>query len=278
VSSEGSAETLVIEASSPWRGVDMRELWHYRELLFFFVWRDVKVRYKQTTLGMAWAIIQPLMGALVFAFFFGRVAHLPSDGIPYPLFAYAGLLPWTFFANAVTAGSGSLIGSAHLITKVYFPRLFVPLSSVATVLVDFFFALLMLGPLLMWKRIVPSPSALLWIPIVLAVTLLFAMGLSIWLSALVARFRDLRHIIPFVVQLWMFATPIIYPLSFVPEKWRPLVAANPMAGVVETFRGAIFGRPILVDGLLWTAAAGVVLIVTGSIYFRRLERMVADVI
>jgi lipopolysaccharide transport system permease protein len=264
---------LVIEPSSPWRGVDLGELWRYRELLFFLVWRDVKVRYKQTVMGMAWAIIQPLMATVLFAFFFGRIAKLPSDGIPYPLFAYAGLLPWTFFANAVTAGSNSLIGSTHLITKVYFPRLLLPLASVATVLFDFFVALLML-----WKGVAPSAGALLWLPLVMLVAVLLAVGLSIWLGALVARFRDLRHVIPFAVQIWMFATPIVYPLSFVPPRWRPLVSLNPMTGVVEAFRAAVFGRPFAAGPLAVTVVMAIALIVTGSIYFRRLERMVADLI
>lgn len=272
------SETLIIEPSSPWRGVDFRELWRYRELLYFFVWRDVKVRYKQTTLGLAWAVIQPLMGAFVFAFFFGKVANMPSDSVPYPLFAYAGLLPWTFFANAVTGGSASLIGSAHLITKVYFPRLFIPLASVATVFVDFAFAFVMLAPMMLWFHMAPSARALLWIPAALAATTLLATGLSIWLSALVASYRDLRHIIPFVVQLWMFATPIVYPLSFVPQKWRGLVLLNPMAGIVETFRGGLFAQPVMPAGVLWTALGGIALILTGGIYFRRQERLVADVI
>lgn len=269
---------LVIAPSSPWRGVDLGELWRYRELLFFLVWRDVKVRYKQTVMGMAWAIIQPLMATVLFAFFFGRIAKLPSDGIPYPLFAYAGLLPWTFFANAVTAGSNSLIGSTHLITKVYFPRLLLPLASVATVLFDFFVALLMLVPLMIWKGVAPSAGALLWLPLVMLVAVLLAVGLSIWLGALVARFRDLRHVIPFAVQIWMFATPIVYPLSFVPPRWRPLVSLNPMTGVVEAFRAAVFGRPFAAGPLAITVVMAIALIVTGSIYFRRLERMVADLI
>jgi lipopolysaccharide transport system permease protein len=273
-----AGERLLIRPSPPWRTVDLRELWRYRELLFFLVWRDVKVRYKQTFMGMAWAIIQPLMATILFAFFFGRIAKLPSDGIPYPLFAYAGLLPWTFFAGAVTNGSNSLVGSTHLITKVYFPRLLLPLAAIVTVLFDFFVALLMLGPLLVWKRVTPSPAALVWVPLVMFVAVLLAAGLSIWLSALVARFRDLRHVIPFLVQIWMFGTPIVYPLSFVPERWRWLVSLNPMTGVVEAFRGAVFGRPFAVVPLVYAAVLAVVLIATGSIYFRRLERMVADVI
>ena len=270
--------TLIIEPSPAWRSIDLREVWAYRELLYFFVWRDIKVRYKQTVLGISWAVIQPLFAMVIFTFFFGRVAKLPSDGLPYQLFAYAGLLPWTLFSNAVTNGSQSMIGSANLVTKVYFPRILVPIASVTTGLVDFALALLMLGPLMLVNRFHPSANALIGIPVAAALTFLTALGLSIWLSALVVRFRDLRHVIPFVVQLWMFATPIIYPLSMVPARWRWLVALNPMAPVVETFRGSLAGRPISVAALAWTALLAVVLILTGGVYFRRLERLFADLI
>jgi len=268
---------LVIEPTSSWRGIDLREVWRYRELLYFFVWRDVKVRYKQTVLGVAWAVIQPLFAMIVFAFFFGRIAKLPSDGVPYPLFTYAGLLPWTFFANALTSGSQSLIGSAHLVSKVFFPRILVPVSAVTTTLVDFGFALLMLAPLLWWHEQMPRANALIGIPLAMLAAYLLVLGLSIWLSALVVAFRDLRHVIPFVTQIWMFATPIVYSLSLVPERWRPYVMLNPMVPVVETFRNSLFGRPMPLGGLAWSAALAVVLIATGSIYFRRLERSFVDV-
>ncbi len=268
---------LVIEPSSPWRGIDLREVWSYRELLYFFVWRDVKVRYKQTVLGVAWAVIQPLFAMLIFAFFFGRIAKLPSEGVPYPLFTYAALLPWTFFASALTSGSQSVLGSANLVTKVYFPRILVPISAVATTLIDFCFAFLMLGPLLAWHRRAPSADALIGIPLAMAVAYLLVLGLSTWLSALVVRFRDLRHVIPFVAQIWMFATPIVYPLSFVPIQWRRAVSLNPMVSVVETFRNSLFGRPVPLGGLAWSAVVAVVLIISGSIYFRRVERTFVDV-
>lgn len=258
--------------------LDLPELWRYRELLFFFVWRDVKVRYKQTTLGITWAVLQPLFATLIFALVFGRVARLPSDGIPYPLFAFAGLLPWTLFSSAVTNGGMSLLGSAHLVTKVYFPRILIPIAAVATCLVDFGIASLMLLPLMAFFRSVPAPKALIWVPVVVAVEVLLAFGLAVWLSALVARFRDLRHILPFVVQIWMFATPIVYPLSMFPERWRWLMALNPMSGVVEVFRASIFGRPVDPAPLLWSACLGLGLLLTGSVYFRRTERMVADVL
>jgi lipopolysaccharide transport system permease protein len=273
-----SQPIIVIEPSSAWRPVDLREVWQYRELLFFFVWRDVKVRYKQTVLGITWAVIQPLFAMVIFAFFFGRIAKLPSDGLPYPLFAYAGLLPWTLFANAVTNGSNSLISSSNLVTKVYFPRILVPIAAVTTGLVDFALALLMLVPLMLFMHFRPSPAALIVIPVSTALAFLTAAALATWLSALVVRFRDLRHVVPFLVQLWMFATPIIYPLSMVPAKWRWLVNLNPMAPIVEAFRGSLSGRPVDVRGLEWAAVLGVLLIISGSVYFRRLERLFADTI
>lgn len=272
------ADLLVIKSSSPWRTVDLREVWRYRELLFFFVWRDVKVRYKQTSLGILWAVIQPLFAMLVFAFVFGRVARLPSDGIPYPLFAYAGLLPWTFFSNAVTTSALSLVSSSNLVSKIYFPRILIPLAAVMTGVVDFVLAALMLVPLLFLYRTVPAAEALLWMPVAAAVALLLAFGLGVWLSALVAKYRDLRHAIPFLVQLWMFATPIVYPLSMMPQRWRWILALNPMTGVVEAFRRSLFGRPVDAAPLLWSALLAVALIFTGSVYFRRTERMVADVL
>jgi lipopolysaccharide transport system permease protein len=275
-----SSETdslLVIEPSPAWRTVDLGEVWRYRELLYFFVWRDVKVRYKQTVLGISWAIIQPLFAMIVFAFFFGRVAKLPSDGIPYPLFTYAGLLPWTFFANALGTGSQSVLTNANLVTKVYFPRLLVPISAILTGIVDFALALLMLAPLLIWKHTMPAVEALIFIPLSIAIAFLFVFGLSAWLSAMIVRYRDIRHVIPFVIQIWMFATPIVYPLSFIPQKWRSIVSLNPMVPVVEAFRSSIFGRPVDVRGLLYALVVSLVLIITGSIYFRRLERLFADV-
>lgn len=270
--------SLIIEPTSRWRGVDLPEVWRYRELLFFFVWRDVKVRYKQTVLGVAWAVVQPLASMAVFAFFFGRVAKLPSDGVPYSVFAYSALLPWTLFSSAVSNGGMSVLGNSHLITKVYFPRVLVPAAAVATVFVDFLVAAVMLLPLLALHRISPAPASLLWLPVATLITLLLAFGVSLWVSALVVRFRDLRHVVPFVLQMLMFATPIVYPLSMVPERWRGLVALNPMAGIVETFRAALFGREVPVIALAWALAMALVLIGTGGVYFRRLERMMADVI
>lgn len=273
-----SSEPVVLIRPSPaWRTVDLREVWRYRELLYFFVWRDVKVRYKQTVLGVSWAVIQPLFAMIIFAFFFGRVAKLPSDGMPYPLFTYAGLLPWTFFSNAVTNGSQSLMGSANLVTKVYFPRILVPIAAVATGFVDFSFALVMLAPLMWWNRTAPAPGAFIIIPITIAITFLFGLGLALWLSALIVRYRDVRHVVPFVVQIWMFATPIVYPLSFIPEKWRAAVSLNPMAPIVEAFRRSLVGHPVDRAGLSYAMIVALILIASGSMYFRRLERLFADV-
>lgn len=273
-----SHQLVVIQPSPPWRPVDLRELWRYRELLYFFVWRDVKVRYKQTTLGVLWAVIQPLFAMIIFAFFFGRIAKLPSDGVPYPLFAYAGLLPWTFFANALGSGSMSLMNNSNLITKIYFPRTLIPIAAVVTGLVDFALALLMLVPLLWIWQTALSSMALIGIPVAMTVCLMVAFGLSLWTSALIVRYRDLRHVIPFVVQVWMFATPIVYPLSMVPERYRWIVKLNPIVSVVESFRSSVFGGPIDASGLAISLLVGLVLIVTGSIYFRYLERIFADVI
>ncbi len=269
---------LVIQRSSAWRGIDFREVWRYREMLYFLVWRDVKVRYKQTTLGITWALIQPLLGMIVLAFVFGRVAKLPSEGIPYPLFSFAGILPWTFFSNAVTNGSLSVVTSGNLLTKVYFPRILIPVASVLTALVDFFIAAVMLVPLFIHYHFVPDVRLVYGLPIAMAVCIAFALGLSIVLSALVVRYRDLRHAIPFVMQIWMFATPIVYSLSVVPLKYRWAIDLNPMAPVIEAFRRSIFGGPIGTSGLVWAAAVAVVLIFAGSIYFRHLERIFADVI
>jgi lipopolysaccharide transport system permease protein len=269
---------VVIQRSSAWRGIDFREVWRYREMLYFLVWRDVKVRYKQTTLGITWALIQPLFGMIVLAFVFGRVAKLPSEGIPYPLFAYAGLLPWTFFSNAVTSGSMSLLVSGNLLTKVYFPRILIPVAAVMTAFIDFCVAGLMMIPLLLYYRFVPSARVLYGFPMAMAICIAFALGLSIALSAITVRYRDIRHAIPFVMQIWMFATPIVYSLAAVPANYRWTMTVNPMGPVIDAFRRSLFGGAFATAGLLWAIFAGFVLIFAGSIYFRRIERIFADVI
>lgn len=276
------ASVTVIRPSNAWVPLDLRELWRYRELLLFLTWRDIKVRYRQTILGVIWAIIQPLFAMLIFTLFFGRLAGMPSDGIPYPLFAYAGLLPWLFFSSAVTQGSNSLVNSAHLITKVYFPRLLIPASAVGAAALDFGIAFTLLIVLHAWYAAhglttVPGPGVLLILPLMLLAALL-ALGVGLCLSALNVRFRDIRHAVPFLIQVWMFATPIIYPASLVPERYRWILAINPLAGIIEAFRAACFDLPV--DWLSLGVSAGMTgaILVSAAYGFRRWERTFADVI
>ena len=278
------AGPLVIQAGAGRPLLGLRDLWSYRELLYFLVWRDVKVRYKQTLLGAAWAILQPLLTAFVFTLFFGRLAGIPSEGLPYPLFAYAGLLAWTFFAQALTQSSASLVGSANLITKVYFPRLVIPLSPVLAGLVDLAVALPVLGGFLLWYRHQPG-AALLAFPLFLLLALITAAGVGMWLAALNVEYRDVRYVVPFLVQLWLFITPVIYPSSVVARQLERLglpgwlVGLNPMAGVVEGFRWSLLGAPRLAPGLLGASvAASAIIALTGIMYFRHVERSFADVV
>ena len=268
----------IIQPSRGWVSLKLRELWEYRELLYFLVWRDVKVRYKQTALGAAWAIIQPFMAMVVFSIFFGKLAKMPSDGIPYPLFAFAALVPWSFFANGLSQSSNSLVGSAHLITKVYFPRLVVPISSVISGIVDFVLAFLVLLGMMLYYRIFPTIN-IIWLPFLLFLAFVTALGVGMWLSALNVEFRDVRYILPFLTQFWMFATPIVYPSSLLSEPWRTVYGLNPMVGVVEGFRWALLGTqtapgPIVVVSSL----ASLVILIGGAFYFRRMEKTFADVV
>jgi lipopolysaccharide transport system permease protein len=272
------APLTVIAPSSGWRAIDLGELWRYRELLYFLVWRDVKVRYKQTALGAAWALLQPLLGMAIFAIFFGALARVPSDGLPYPLFAFAGLLPWTYFANAVTATSSSLVTNANLVSKVYFPRLLVPLAGVVSGLIDLGIGLGVLGLLMVAYGAAPGATVLL-LPLLVALAVANALALGVWLSALDVQYRDVRYTVPFLVQVWLFATPVVYPASLVPEQFRAVYGLNPMAGVVEGFRWVLLGgaQP---PGLLLavSTAMTLTLLVSGAFYFRRMERTFADVI
>ena len=270
--------TQRIEPSRGWVTLKLREIWEYRELLYFLIWRDIKVRYKQTALGATWAIIQPLMTMVVFSLFFGRLAKIPSDGVPYPIFSFAALVPWTFFANGLAGSSNSIVGSAHLITKVYFPRLVVPLASVLPGLVDFALSFLILIIMMLFYGIVPS-LAILWLPVFLLLALTTALGVGLWLSALNVEYRDVRFLVPFLTQIWLFATPIAYPSSLLPEPWRTIYGLNPMVGVVEGFRWALLGTnqapgPII----LVSATASVLILITGAFYFRRMERTFADIV
>jgi lipopolysaccharide transport system permease protein len=268
---------LRIEPSRGWVALRVKELWEYRELLYFLVWRDIKVRYKQTALGAAWAVLQPVLTMLVFTVFFGRLAKVPSDGIPYPVFVYAALLPWQLFAFALTESANSLVGNQNLIKKVYFPRLVVPLASVLAGLVDFGIAFLVLLALMLYYGIVPS-FAILVLPLFLLLAVATALSVGLWLSALNVQFRDVRYTIPFLTQFWMFATPVAYPSSLVPERWRAWYGLNPMAGVVEGFRWALLGKSKSPGPLLWVSGLVVVLLLIGGLaYFRRMESTFADV-
>ena len=269
----------IIEPASGWVPVRLGELWEYRAVLYFLIWRDIKVRYRQTSIGAAWAIIQPFMTMVVFSVFFGRLAKVPSDGIPYPIFAFAALVPWTFFANGLTQGANSLVASGDLITKVYFPRLLVPIARVLSGLLDLVLAFVVLLGMTSWYGLTPRPGALLWLPALVLLALVTAVGISLWLSALNVRYRDVQHVIPFLVQLWLFATPVAYPSSLMAERWRTLYALNPMVGVVEGFRSALLGSGSAPGPVLAVSAlTAVVLLVTGAFFFRRIERSFADLI
>jgi lipopolysaccharide transport system permease protein len=270
--------TIRIQPSKGWVSLRFHELWEYKELLYFLIWRDIKVRYKQTALGAAWAIIQPFFTMVVFSVFFGRLAKIPSDGVPYPIFSYAGLVPWTFFAHGLTQASNSLVGSANLIKKIYFPRLVVPISSVTSGIVDFVLSFTVLLGMMLYYGLVPTIN-LLWIPLFLLLVLVTSLGVSLWFSAMNVHYRDVRHIVPFVSQIWLFATPIAYPSSLLPEPWRTVYGLNPMVGVVEGFRWALLGTdtapgPIIIVSLLISLA----LLVSGAFYFRRLEKTFADTV
>jgi lipopolysaccharide transport system permease protein len=274
-----AAENLtVIEPKKGWIAFNLKEVWKYRELFYFLTKRDIKVRYKQTVLGGLWAIIQPVFTMIVFTLFFGRLAKMPSDGIPYPIFVYAGLLPWTYFANALTASGNSLVGSANLITKVYFPRLIIPASASLAGLLDFFIAMLVLGVLMVYYQFLPGYGILLF-PALVALTFLCAVGVGLWLSALNVEYRDIRYAIPFVVQLWMFVSPVIYPVSMVDEKYQWLLALNPMGGVITAFRASLLGhQPIDWFLLIISAVIIVLLFLSGLFYFKRMEKTFADVV
>jgi lipopolysaccharide transport system permease protein len=274
----GPVPVIVTRPSSGWIALNLRELWEYRELLYFLTWRDIKVRYKQTVLGAAWAILQPFFIMVVFSLFFGRLAGVPSDNIPYPIFSFAALVPWQFFANGLSQSSASMVSSANLIKKVYFPRLVLPIAAVLSGGVDFSLAFTVLLGMMLFYGVVPT-GAVIWLPLFLLLALVTSLGAGLWLAAMNVQFRDVRYAVPFLVNAWMFATPIAYPSSLLDEPWRTLYGINPMAGVVEGFRWVLLGTgtapgPIL----LVSALVAVGLLVSGAFYFRRLERTFADVI
>jgi lipopolysaccharide transport system permease protein len=267
-----------IRPSQGWLPLDLRGLWEYRELVYFLVWRDVKVRYKQTIFGAAWAIFQPVFAMVVFSIFFGRLAGIPSEGVPYPIFAYTALVPWMYFANALTQCSNSLVDQAGLINKVYFPRLIVPLAAVLAGLLDFMIAFLVLLGMMLFYGILPT-MAIWTLPLLLLLSVSTALGAGIWLAALNVEYRDVRYVSPFLVQLWLFCTPIAYPSSLVPEGWRTVYALNPMTGVVEGFRWALLGQTTPPGPMLIVSALVVVgLLISGVFVFRRVEDSFADVI
>jgi lipopolysaccharide transport system permease protein len=268
---------LTIESARGWPSLDLRDLWAHRDLFYFLVWRDVKVRYKQTALGVAWAVLQPLLTMVVFTVIFGRLAGIPSDSEPYPIFVYAGLLPWNFFNQAVTTSSNSLVGNSALITKVYFPRLVIPGAAVGAGLVDFAISAVILFVMAFHYGVAFGASILMLIPLALLTTL-FAAGAGMWMSALNVKYRDVRYALPFALQIWMYVTPIIYPVTFIPARWRWLIALNPLSGIIQGFRSAIFGRPFDWSGIAVSAAVTVSVLIYAAFAFRRMEREFADII
>jgi len=270
-------QVIRIEPSHGWISLRLNELWEYRELVYFLTWRDVSVRYKQTALGISWAIIQPFFTMIVFSLFFGRLAQVPSDGIPYPIFSYAALVPWTFFANGLIQASNSLVGSANLIKKVYFPRLAIPIATVLSGVIDFLLAFVVLLAMMLFYGVVPTINVL-WFPLLLLLALVTSLGTGLWLSALNVQYRDVRYTVPFLIQLWMFITPVAYPSSLIPEPWRALYGLNPMVGVVEGFRWALLGTtPAPSTILIASSLVAIAILVGGAFYFRRMEKTFADI-
>jgi homopolymeric O-antigen transport system permease protein len=268
---------LRITPPSRWWVIPAAELWQARELVYFFVWRDVKVRYKQTAIGAAWAVLQPLLAMLVFTLFFGKLAHIPSEGLPYQVFVYAGLLPWMYFAASLQNATNTIVENQRIITKVYFPRLVLPLSAVLSGLVDFAISFSIFAVMMAYYHIRPGLQ-ILWLPAFLLLAVLTALGVGLWLSALNAIYRDVRYVLPFLVQLWLFASPVIYPPSLMSEKWRWLFGLNPMAGVIEGFRWSLAGRGDP-PGRLILVSSGIVIVIllTGLAYFQKMETVMADV-
>ena len=267
-----------IEPSCGWVSLRLHELWEFRELLYFLAWRDIKVRYKQTALGVAWAVIQPFFTMVVFSIFFGKLGRMPSDGIPYPIFTFAALVPWTFFAHGVNQSSNSLVGGAQLIKKVYFPRLIVPVAAVLSGVVDFILAFIVLLGMMLYYGLAPTVNVV-WLPVFLLLALITSLGAGLWLSTLNVEYRDVRHAVPFIIQFWLFATPIAYPSTLLPEPWRTLYGLNPMVGVVEGFRWALLGTDTRPGAMIFVSCLiAIALLIAGAFYFRRMEKTFADVV
>jgi lipopolysaccharide transport system permease protein len=278
VHKSGAAHHLRIQPSSGWGSLNLDELWAHRELVYFLTWRDVKVRYKQTALGAIWAIIQPIMTMAVFALFFGRLAKVPSDGVPYPLFAFTALVPWMFFSNGLTQASNSLVHNANLLTKVYFPRLAIPISTVMAGALDFVLSFVVLVAFVAYYGITPTANVV-WLPLFALLALVTSLGVGLWAAAINVQFRDVRYTIPFLTQFWMFGTPVAYPSSLLPEPWRTVFGINPMVGVVEGFRWSLVGAKTAPGPIIaLSSLVAVALLVSGAYYFRRMERTFADIV
>ncbi len=280
MATESLTGTLVtrIRPTRGWRFLNFRELWKYRELIYFLTWRDLKVRYKQTAIGVAWAVIQPFFAMVIFSLFFGKFAKIPSEGLPYPIFVYSALVPWTYFANSLTQATNSLVEHQKTITKVYFPRIILPLSSVLGGLVDFIIAFTVLVGMMFFYHIYPT-GAMWTIPLFVLLSMITAFGVGLWLSALNVQYRDVRYAVGFLIQIWLFATPIVYPITIVPQRWRALYGLNPMVGVIEGFRRALLGKGTIWGPSLAVSISIIILILIGGIfYFRKMEQTFADVV
>ena len=271
-------KTVVIEPLHGWVPLNLRELWRYRDLLFFLAWRDITIRYKQTILGASWAIIQPFSTMVVFSIFFGFLIHVPSDGVPYPVFSYVALLPWQYFATALSQAAESLVSNQALVSKIYFPRLIIPLASIVPALLDFAIAFTIMILLFIVYHITPTWNVV-WLPVFLLLAVITALAVGLWIAALNVLYRDFRYVVPFLIQLWLFASPVTYPVSVVPEQWRGLYSLNPLVGIIEGFRWALLGTGNLsLPQVIISAIAALLVLISGAYYFRRMERIFADVV
>jgi lipopolysaccharide transport system permease protein len=272
-------DLVTIKPVKGWVPLNLKDLWHYRELIYFLTWRDLKVRYKQSVLGVLWAILKPFMNMVVFTIFFGELAKIPSDGIPYPIFSYTGLLPWIFFASALEVSARSMLQSGHMVSKIYFPRIIVPLASVFANLVDFAISFIILIGMMIFYHIVPTAN-IFWLPVFLLLAMIAAIGVGLWFSALLVMYRDVNYLLPFITEIWKFVSPVVYSATMIPEKWQWLYSLNPMAGVVSGFRWALLGKPetISFPGVAISAGISLVIFISGLYFFRRMERVFADMI
>lgn len=272
-------DLVTIKPVKGWVPLNLKDLWHYHELIYFLTWRDLKVRYKQSVLGVLWAILKPFMNMVVFTIFFGELAKIPSDGIPYPIFSYTGLLPWGFFAAALEVSARSMLQSGSMVSKIYFPRIIVPLSSVFANLVDFFIAFVILIGMMIFYQITPTINVL-WLPLFILLAMITAIGVGLWFSALLVMYRDVNYLLPFITEIWKFISPVVYSATLIPEKWQWLYSINPMAGVVSGFRWALLGKPETISFVSLAISAGIslVIFISGLYFFRRMERIFADMI